>query len=195
MKVITNAQSRREMEQRLNTLQTSLNLVETSITKFENLIEDCRMVEEEVHCVEEDEACLEEEICQEEKIANVEMVKEEECGDPESSGPRGEADTEGILRWSPLEKPSPQRRMLSSCSKHPNLKIQRLDLTAPGVRPAQSQGGWPSYASLPQVTLGPRRMRSHHRSVPFSPSKVLHLHPPSPWKREVGREKLEERRP
>ena len=99
------------------------------------------------------------------------------------------------LRWSPPEKPSPQRRMLSSCSKHPNLKIQRLDLTAPGARPAESQGGWPSYASLPQVTLGPRRMRSHHRSVPFSPSEVLHLRPPSPWKREVGREKLEERRP
>ena len=97
MEVITDAPSCREMEQRLNTLQTSLNVVETSITKFENLIEDCWMVEEEVRCIEEDEACLEEEICQEEEeIANVEMVEEEERGDPESSGPRGEADTEGI---------------------------------------------------------------------------------------------------
>ena len=34
MEVITEGQSRREMEQRLNTLQTSLNAVETSITKF-----------------------------------------------------------------------------------------------------------------------------------------------------------------
>ena len=106
MEVITDAPSRREMEQRLNTLQTSLNTVETSITKFENLIEDCRMVEEEVHRFEEDEACWEEEICQEEEeeicqeeeeeITDVEMVEEEEHGDPESSGPRREADTEDI---------------------------------------------------------------------------------------------------
>ena len=41
MEVITNALSLREMEQRLNTLQTSLNAVETSIMKFKNLIEDC----------------------------------------------------------------------------------------------------------------------------------------------------------
>ena len=86
------------MEQRLNTLQTSLNVVETSITKFKNLIEDCRMVEEEVCHVEEDEAHLEEEIHQEEEeeITNVEMVEEEGRGDPESSGPHREADTEGI---------------------------------------------------------------------------------------------------
>ena len=98
MEVITDAPSRREMEQRLNTLQTSLNAVETSITKFTNLIEDCRMVEEEVHRVEEDEAHLEEEICQEEEeeIADIEMVEEEERSDPESSGPRREADTEDI---------------------------------------------------------------------------------------------------
>ena len=41
MEVITNGRSHREMEQRLNTLQTSLSMVETSITKFKNLIEDC----------------------------------------------------------------------------------------------------------------------------------------------------------
>ena len=98
MEVITDGQSRREMEQRLNTLQTSLNVVETSMTKLKNLIEDCQMVEEEVRHVEEDEACREEEICQEEEeeIADVEMVKEEECGDPKSSGPHREANTEGI---------------------------------------------------------------------------------------------------
>ena len=96
MEVITDAPSSREMEHRLNTLQTSLSMVERSITKFENLIEDCWMLEEEVRRIEEDEACLEEEIHQEEEeIANVEMAKEEEHGDPESSGPRGEADTEG----------------------------------------------------------------------------------------------------
>ena len=62
------------------------------------------MLEEEVCRIEEDEAHLEEEICQEEEeihqeeeeeIADVEMAKEEECSDPEFSGPRGEADTEG----------------------------------------------------------------------------------------------------
>ena len=98
MEVITNAPSRREMERRLNTLQTSLNAVETSIMKFKNLIEDCQMVEEEVCHIEEDKACLEEEICQEEEeeITDIEMVKEEERGDPESSGPCREADTEDI---------------------------------------------------------------------------------------------------
>ena len=98
MEVLTDAPSHREMEQRLNTLQTSLNAVERSIMKFENLIEDCRMLEEEVSHIEEDEAHLEEEIHQgeEEEIADVEIVREEERGDPKSSGPRGEADTEGL---------------------------------------------------------------------------------------------------
>ena len=197
MEVTTEGWSHREMEQRLNTLQTSLNVVETSITKFENLIEDCQMVEEEVRRIEEDEAHLEEKIHQEEEeeITNIEMVKEGERGDPESSGPVGRPIPRASFCWSPLEKSSPQRRMLSSCSKHPNLKIQQLDLTAPGVRPARSRGEWPSYASLPQATLGPRRMRPHHRSLPFSPSEVLHLSPLLPQKREVGREKLDERRP
>ena len=60
------------------------------------------MLEEEVRHIEEEEARLEEEICQEEEeeeeeeeIANFEMAKEEERGDPESSDPCGEADTEG----------------------------------------------------------------------------------------------------
>ena len=94
MEVITNGWSCREMEQRLAALQTSLNTVETSITKFENLIEDCRMVEEELHQIEEDEALQEEE--EEDETADVEMVDEEEHGNPESSGPRMEADTEDI---------------------------------------------------------------------------------------------------
>ena len=97
MEMTTNVPSSRELEHRLNTLQTSLNVVERSITKFENLIEDCQMLEEEVHCVEEDEAHLEEEICQEQEqeVTDVEMTDEEERGDPEPSGPHGEADTEG----------------------------------------------------------------------------------------------------
>ena len=98
MEVLNDAPSRREMEQRLNTLQTSLNAVERSITKFKNLIEECQMLEEEVRRIEEDEAHLEEEIRQEEEeeIANVEMVGEEEHSDPKPSGPRGEANTGGL---------------------------------------------------------------------------------------------------
>ena len=92
MEVITDGRSRREVEQRLNTLQSSLNAVETSITKFENLLEDCQMVEEEVHHIEEDKAHQEEE----EETTDVKMVDEEERGDPESSGPRMEANTEDI---------------------------------------------------------------------------------------------------
>ena len=97
MEVISDAPSSREMEHRLNTLQTSINAVERSITKFENLIKDCQMQEEEVRRVEEDEAHMEEEICQEqeEEVTDTEMAEEEERSDPKPSGPCGEADTEG----------------------------------------------------------------------------------------------------
>ena len=135
------------------------------------------MVEEEARRIEEDEAHQEEEARhldkdearqeeeEEEETTNVEMIDEEEHSNPESSGPRMEADTEGIPL---LEIPSPLRRKLSSCSKHPNLRIQRLDLTAPGARPARSWEGWLSYASHPRATLSLRRMRPRHRSLPFS---------------------------
>ena len=93
MEVTSDGRSRKEMEQRLAALQTSLNVVKNSITKFENLIEDCRMVEEELRWIEEDEAHQEEE---EEETADIEMVDEEERGNPESSGPRMEANTEDI---------------------------------------------------------------------------------------------------
>ena len=51
--------------------------------RYENLIEDCRMQEEISHELEEEE------------VTDAEMVDEEEHGDPELSGPCGEADTEG----------------------------------------------------------------------------------------------------
>ena len=85
-------------EHRLSTLQTSLDVVERSITRYENLIEDCQMQEEE--------ACLEEEIShkqEEEEVTDAEMVEEEERGDPEPSGPCGEADTEGPPPLDPIE--------------------------------------------------------------------------------------------
>ena len=92
MEVTTDGWAHKEMEQRLAALQTSLSAVENSIIKFKNLIEDCRMVEEELHWIEEDEAHQEEE----EETADVKMVDEEECGNPESSGPRMEANTKDI---------------------------------------------------------------------------------------------------
>ena len=91
MEVTTDGWAHKEMEQRLAALQTSLNAVENSITKFKNLIEDCRMMEEELHWIE-DEARQEEE----EETADVKMVDEEERGNPESSGPRMEANTKDI---------------------------------------------------------------------------------------------------
>ena len=57
------------------------------------------MVEEELHRIEEDEAHQEEKNeahQEEEETADVKMVDEEERGNPESSGPRMEADTEDI---------------------------------------------------------------------------------------------------
>ena len=98
MEVVTDVLSSREMEHRLSTLQTSLDAVERSIMRYENLIEDCWMQEEE--------ARLEEEIShepEEEEVTNAEMVDEEERGDPEPSGPCGEADTEGPPPLAPTE--------------------------------------------------------------------------------------------
>ena len=150
MEVITDAPSSREMEHRLNTLQTSLSMVERSITKFENIIEDCRMLEEEVRHVEEDKAHLEEEMRQEEEIADVEVAEEEERGDPEPSGPRGEANTEdppplasAVEAISPEEdallmQPAPQPEDPAAGSHSPRSKtgtvtgeMAKLCLTSP----------------------------------------------------------------
>ena len=91
------------------------------------------------------------------------------------------------LCWPAVEIPFPQRRKRSSRVEHPNLRIQHMDLTAPGVRPPWSQEGWLSYVLHPQATLGLRRGRPHNRSLP-SPTypEVLCLSPPLPQKKEVG---------
>ena len=148
MEVITDAPSSQEMEHRLNTLQTSLDKVERFITKFENLIEDCRMLDEEARHMEEDEACMEEEICQEqeEEVTDTEMADEEEHSDLSPLPPVGRLILRAPLLWPPLKMLSPPRRMPSSCSRHPNLKIQLLDLTAPGARLVWSLERWPSCA-------------------------------------------------
>ena len=98
MEVMTNDPSSREMEHRLNTLQTSLDKVKRSIMRYEDLIEDCQMQEEEAH--------LEEEISlvqEEEEVTDAEMVDEEERSDPGPSAPHGEADTEGPPPLAPTE--------------------------------------------------------------------------------------------
>ena len=89
MQVVHDAASSRELEHRLNSLQTSLTVIEQAIMRYEDILEDCRMQEEE--------ACQEEEIFdeqEEEEDTNAEMAEEEEHGDVEASGPPGVAGTE-----------------------------------------------------------------------------------------------------
>ena len=45
MQMVTNSASGRELEHRLNSLQTSLTAIERAITKYENILKDCRMQE------------------------------------------------------------------------------------------------------------------------------------------------------
>ena len=139
MEVITDAPSSREMEHRLSTLQTSLDPIERSIMRYENLIENCQMQQEE--------ARLEEEIShepEEEEVTDAEMVDEKEHSNPKPSGHRGRLILRAPLLWTLLKMLSPLRRMPSSCSRHPNPKIQLLDPTAPGVRLVRSWERWPS---------------------------------------------------
>ena len=86
-------QSRLEMEERVHTIHTALSTMETSIAKFKNSIEEYHILEDEAHQVEEEEASPDQPGTKDE-IANVEMVDQEELGDPESSSPQVEADTE-----------------------------------------------------------------------------------------------------
>ena len=89
MQVVNNAASGRELEHRLNSLQTSLTAIERAITRYEDILEDCRMQKEEAH--QEEEIFDEQE---EEDDADAEMAEEEERGDVEPSGPQGVAGTE-----------------------------------------------------------------------------------------------------
>ena len=89
MQVVTNGASGRELEHRLNSLQTSLTAIEWAIMKYENILEDCRMQEEEAH---QEEVIFQEQ--EEEGNTDAEMVEEGERGDGEPSGPQGAAGTE-----------------------------------------------------------------------------------------------------
>ena len=91
MQMVTDSASGRELEHRLNSLQTSLTAIEWAITKYENILEDCRMQEEEAH---QEEVILQEQ--EEEEDTDAKMVEEGECGDGEPSGPQGAAGTEDV---------------------------------------------------------------------------------------------------
>ena len=88
MQVVTDAASGRELEHRLNSLQTSLTTIEWAITRYKDILEDCRMQEEE--------ACQEEIFHEqeEEEDTDAEMIEEGEHGDVEPSGPQGVVGTE-----------------------------------------------------------------------------------------------------
>ena len=89
MEVVTNRVSGKELEHRLNSLQTSLAAIKRAIIRHENTIEDCRMQEEEA---------LQEEVTvperEEEEDTNTEMEEEGKRSDGEPSGPQGAAKTE-----------------------------------------------------------------------------------------------------
>ena len=89
MEMVTDGVSAKELESRLNSLQTSLSAVEQAIVRHENTIEDCRMQEEEAL---QEEVTLPER--EEEEDTDTEMEEEGEHGDDEPSGPQGAAKTE-----------------------------------------------------------------------------------------------------
>ena len=76
MQMVTNGVSGRELEHRLNSLQTSLTMIEWAIMRYKNILEDCRMQEEEAH---QEEVIFQEQ--EEEEDANAEMLS--------PLGPRG----------------------------------------------------------------------------------------------------------
>ena len=89
MELVTDRASGKELEHRLNSLQTSLTAIERAIVRHENAIEDCRMQEEEAL---QEEVTLPEQ--EEEEDTDAEMEEEGERSDGEPSGPQGAAKTE-----------------------------------------------------------------------------------------------------
>ena len=131
MQMVTDTASGRELEHRLNSLQTSLTAIEWAITRYEDILEDCRMQEEE--------ACQEEEIFpkqEEEEDTNAEMVEEEERGDAEPSGPQGAAGTEDVPPLDPSSdavSPEEDAFLMQQAS-------QSVDPTAGSHRPRSEAG-------------------------------------------------------
>ena len=124
------------------------------------------MVEEELHWIEEDEARQEGE--EEEETANVEMVDDEEHGNPESSGPRMEANTEDIpqlVSGGDTVFPEEEAILLDGTQQPEDLATGSH---SPRSETAVVSGGMVELCLTTQATLGPRRMGPHNRSLPFS---------------------------
>ena len=145
MQMVTDGASGRELEHRLNSLQTSLTMIEQAITRYENILEDCRMQEEEAH---QEEVIFQEQ----EEDATLRWLRRESAVMLSPLGPKGWPVLRTSLLWIPLVMPSPLRRTPSSCSRHPNPQIQPMDLTAPGARPVRSLGDGLSEPDLPKPT-------------------------------------------
>ena len=87
MQMVTDRASGKELEHRLNSLQTSLTTIEWAIIKY--ILEECRILEEEAR---QEEVILPEQ--EEEEDTNAEMVEEGERGNGEPSVPEGAPETE-----------------------------------------------------------------------------------------------------
>ena len=88
----------RELAVKLTALHTTLGAVEKAMVAHEASLEECQ--------IQEEEACWAETFPEDpgEELLDEEMDKDE-CGDPEPSGPRAEADEEDLTH--PLEEGSP----------------------------------------------------------------------------------------
>ena len=121
----------------MHAIHTSLSVVKKSVTKFENLIEESQMLEDEAHQMEEEEASQDQPGPGEE-TADVEMVDQEELGDPESSGPKMEADTDD----NPQLAPDGNRDVISPEEENTLLRdIPELEDSSPGSKTAVVSGG------------------------------------------------------
>ena len=122
------------------------------------------MVEEEVHHIEEDEAHQEEE----EETANVEMVNEEEHGNPESSGPRMEANTEDIPPLvSVADTVSPEEEAIL-LQETPQPEDPAAGSCSPRSETATVLGGMAKLCLTSPSHPGPEEDGTPHRSLPFS---------------------------
>ena len=168
------------MEERVHAIHTTLTAVENSIAKFENSIEECQMLKDEAHQMEEEEES-QDQPGPEGEIANIEMIDQEELGDPESSSPQMEADTEDnpplasdgdvmfleeesalLADTPPLEESSP-----GSETARISGEMAELQLTSP-AHPGTEEGEASKVSTLLRPTLRRRRPFSkEHQSTLF----------------------------
>ena len=111
-------------------------MVEKSVTKFENQIEESQMLEDEARHMEEEAS--QDQPGPGEEATDVEMVDQEELSDPESSGPRMEADTED----NPQPAPDGDRDVISPEEENALLRdIPKLEDSSPGSETTVVSGG------------------------------------------------------